>query len=164
MFTPKYFRIEELVGPSFYEANKGRGALMFMAFDTLALVTLDALRRRYGPVVVNNWHQGGAFSESGLRTLDTGTGAALSQHKFGRAFDCKFRNVAPAEVWADLQATPNLSCFEHVQRIEAGAGMTWFHFDTGGHDRYDMAIQVVSYRGDRAGLPVFVDRERRAAA
>jgi hypothetical protein len=84
------------------------------------------LRRRYGPTVVNNWHQGGAFSESGLRTMETGTGAALSQHKFGRAFDCKFRNVTPAEVWADLQATPNLSCFEHIQRIEAGAGMTWF--------------------------------------
>ncbi|GFM38301.1 hypothetical protein [Desulfovibrio psychrotolerans] len=158
MYTPQHFRIEELVGPEFHKANKPRGDLMFMAFDQLALVTLDRLRKRYGPVVVNNWHQGGAFHESGLRDMGTGTGAALSQHKFGRAFDCKFRNVAPAEVWAELQASPNLSCFEFIQRIEAGAGMTWFHFDTGGHDRFDTAVAVVSYRGDRAGLPVFVRR------
>jgi hypothetical protein len=158
MYTPEHFRIEELVGPEFHQVNKARGAMMFMAFDQLALVTLDRLRKRYGPIVVNNWQAGGTFKESGLREMGTGTGAALSQHKFGRAFDCKFRNITPAEVWAELQASPNLSCFEFIQRIEAGAGMTWFHFDTGGHDRYDMAIQVVSYRGDRAGLPVFVGK------
>lgn len=158
MYKPKFFQIEELVGPDFFAANQARGDMMFMAFDPLALITLDRLRGRFGPCVVNNWQQGGAFRESGLRDMGTSTGAALSQHKFGRAFDCKFRNVTPAEVWADLQADASQACYEFMQRIEAGTGMTWFHFDTGGHARYDMAVQVVPLRSDRAGLPAFIER------
>ena len=157
-YIPSYFDIRELVYPEFYEANKARGELMFMAFDARALDTLDRLRAKYGPLTVNTWHLNGTRELSGLRPMDSDTGAALSQHKFGRAFDCLFRSTSPDTVrqelkeWdAKIMALPESQRrearrghrFEFITRIEEFPGMSWFHFDTGNHDVVRSGVKIV---------------------
>ena len=95
-YRPRYFELRELVPPDIFDA---RGEAAWELLDLRALVTLDALRERFGPCIVNNWHVGGPLRESGLRNPLTSTGACYSQHKFGRAFDCKFRHADPREVY-----------------------------------------------------------------
>ncbi|MBI9113252.1 peptidase M15 [Maridesulfovibrio ferrireducens] len=153
IYKPNHFRIEELVYPEFYEAHKHRGELMWMAFDQRALITLDWLRETYGPITVNDWLWGGPFKYSGLRPFDCEEGSELSQHKFGRAFDCKFKNVTADEVRADMR---RVGCMEpkvnrdslplryrYIRRIEEFPGMSWFHFDTGNWDDLKYGVRVV---------------------
>ncbi len=143
MYIPRYFRIEELVPPAMHEAWKHAPNTLFMLFDTDALRSLDALRHRYGPIAVNTWAQGGPFRYSGWRPWDCSEGAALSQHKLGRAFDCKFHKVTAEEVRHDLACRPADEAFTRIRRVEAFPGMSWFHFDTGNHDREAQGIFVM---------------------
>lgn len=171
----KYFEVEEIIPPvsllpkQMQQVYANNPQKLFRCFDQLALVTLDRLRKRYGSCLVNNWK---AFSPedaldlskkhifrfSGFRPWECEEGATLSEHRMFRAFDCKFRNVTPVEIWADMQAKTNAPEFEHIQRIEAFDGMSWFHFDTGQHERYGKAVRVIGYRGDRAGLGEWLRR------
>lgn len=121
----KSFILQELVDP---EIHKARGERAWELLDPRALITLQALRDALGPCVVNNWHASGPFKESGLRDFRTGTGAMYSQHKYGRAFDCKFKSVTPAEALAYVQE--HRDDFRHLTVIEnVNATPTWFHFD-----------------------------------
>ena len=141
MYQTEFFAIQELVPEQQYSLYQKHPEKLFMLFDVAALRTLDALRRRYGSIVVNNWHAGGAFHNSGWRPWECSEGAALSQHKFGRAFDCKFVQVTAEEVRRDLVAAPEREEFSLIHRIEAFDGMSWFHFDTGNHRReYGIAM------------------------
>lgn len=125
------FVIQELVPPDIYQA---RGERAWELFDTRALETLQTLRTWFGPTTVNNWHAGGSYRESGLRSFTTKTGAVYSQHRFGRAFDCKFQGVTPSEVQqyvlANRRAFPHLTVIENTLHTP-----TWFHFDTRYHTR-----------------------------
>lgn len=155
MYVPEHFDIRELVWPRFFEANRGYGRRLFLTLDARALACLDALRRRFGPVTVNDWHLGGSFRLSGLRPMGSGTGARLSQHVFGRAFDCKFRDVAADEVRADLLAWQaagrppvagddrRAEAYAPICRIERVPDMSWFHFDVGNHDPERHGVLVV---------------------
>jgi hypothetical protein len=63
---------------------------------------LDALRDKFGPITVNDWSWGGTFKESGYRSATSRTGAKYSQHRYGRAFDCKFGHVTVQGVYTYL--------------------------------------------------------------
>jgi hypothetical protein len=142
-YIPKYFALEELVYPKLIRDHDGAGAVFWLTLDAHALVTLDRLRERYGPIVVNDWATGGRFKHSGLRPMDCTEGAALSQHKFGRAFDCKFTQADPAEVRREIIANPDAETFEHITRIEDFPSMGWVHFDVANHDKKRFGVQVV---------------------
>ena len=121
----KSFLIQELVSPDIHAA---RGDRAWELLDSRALDTLQTLRDALGPCTVNNWHSGGTFKESGLRAFGTATGAGYSQHKYGRAFDCKFKSLTPPDVLAYVQA--NRGKFPHLTVVEnTNATPTWFHFD-----------------------------------
>ena len=83
-YRPDHFRLEELVDPLLF---RHAGERCWELLDERALQALDALRERFGPLVVNNWHSKGSsftnqiYRESGLRRWDTKTGAARSQHE-----------------------------------------------------------------------------------
>ncbi|MFV0420610.1 hypothetical protein [Oleidesulfovibrio sp.] len=157
LFIPKHFGIEELMPPEMVKAEASP-VILFARFDPAALWTLDELRKHYGPCTVNNWQWGGNFTLSGYRPEGCGIGAKHSCHKDGRAFDCKFCNVTPAEIWADMQRNPQAERFLYIRRIEAFDGMSWFHFDTGNHDKWREGIKVICPRGKRGVLPVFISR------
>ena len=135
-YRPKYFKIQELVGPACHAA---RGDRAWELLQVDMLVSLDQLRRKFGPLTVNNWADGGQYRESGLRDFDTATGAKWSMHKFGGAADCKFRDAKPPEVSAYILANPAefsfITTLENVQFTP-----TWLHFDCRNTDRQSIWI------------------------
>jgi len=51
MYKCDHFKIQELVSPGVY---KDRGDKAWELLDDRLLMTLDKLRERYGPIIVNN--------------------------------------------------------------------------------------------------------------
>jgi hypothetical protein len=128
MYTPKHFVIQEFIPPDVYE-KWGAKSIMFV--DERVLITADALREALGPMIVNTWHSPklikayGMRTESGLRSMETKTGAQWSQHKFGRAADALFARHSAAAVRKFV--ITNIKDFPHIGCIEDG--VSWFHFD-----------------------------------
>jgi len=120
----EHFSIQELVPPSVYQK---RGEKAWELIDTRLLITLDRLRKRYGPTTVNNWFTGGDRQWSGLRTPDSPYYSPFSQHTFGRAADCLFNNITAEEVRQDILADPDHEDFEFINSMELG--VSWLHFD-----------------------------------
>lgn len=103
------------------------------------LKTLDALRERYGMVIVNTWHSPflqqhyGYRDQSGYRNRFHYASVAEylkshSQHKYGRAADCLLveRDATAAQVRKDILENPDW--FPLITAIEDG--VNWLHFDT----------------------------------
>lgn len=129
MYRCKFFKIYELVPKMYHETypeNK-----LWLLFDNRVLLTLDLLREQYGKVVVNDWYFGGEFQLRGFRPADTTVGVQFSQHKFGRAFDCKFIDTPVGVVRQDC-IDKRYECFKYITAIETG--IPWFHFDTRNND------------------------------
>ena len=128
MKISKYFDVRELVPPSIW-STYGITARQFLRPELLRV--LDLLREKVGrPVVVNNWHTGGQFRESGYRVPYTKTGARYSQHKFGAAADVKVAGMSPKDVLAVILSNEaefiaaGLTTFENVDFTP-----TWLHLD-----------------------------------
>ncbi|AFN37522.1 hypothetical protein pp2_289 [Vibrio phage phi-pp2] len=134
MYKCKHFKIQELVTPQMHAAW---GERCWSLFDDRLLRTLDALRERFGPCTINDWSWGGSFKYSGFRDenfygstqkyLDS-----RSQHKYGRAADCKFRNNTADQVRKYILENPEE--FPYVKFIECsplanGTSMSWVHID-----------------------------------
>lgn len=135
-YRPTSFVIQEFVPPDVYEAL---GERCWELIDPRATLTAQQLRDKFGVLTINNWHTGGSYHESGLRSPLTTTGAKFSQHKFGRAFDCKFKNVTPHEVaeYVLLRASefPYLTTIENPE-----ATPSWLHFDVRSHSKQGIWI------------------------
>lgn len=132
IYTCKHFDIKELVPPETYQQANGNDWKLWMLFDPLALKTLDALRDQFGHCTVNDWSWGGQFKYSGYRPPSCQVGSQWSQHRFGRAFDCKFRDVTAAEARMVLKDTKRDDLYQAligVRRIEND--VNWLHFDLG---------------------------------
>lgn len=139
MYKCKHFKIYELVPPSLY--NKF-GEKCWQLFDERLLMTLDAMRERFGSCTINDWKWGGIFSHSGLRD-ETFYGTvekyltSRSQHKYGRAADCKFKDYTAQEVRAiilqEKEKFPYISFIE-TGPLKGGKPMTWVHIDVRNSD------------------------------
>jgi len=125
----EHFRIEELVPP---EVFADRGQKAWQLLNPAALITLDQLREKYGPITINDWLWGGKFKYSGLRVPGCGYGSQYSQHMYGNAFDNKFRYKTPEEVRKEILANNDL--FPYIMSIELDTP-TWLHFDVRNCDR-----------------------------
>ena len=133
-----YFGIKELVPHHVYAV---RGEKAWQLFDYRALKTLEWLRENLGSCVVNDWSWGGTFSQSGLRTFEfymqdgitmsTEANAKIvksySQHKFGRAFDCKFSRYTAEQARQWIKDNWKDSGFDWSITLEEG--VSWLHFD-----------------------------------
>lgn len=122
MYIPRFFKPQELVPPDVY---KQRGDRSFELIDERALVTLDNLRLIFGVCTVNNWSWGGEYTQRGLRTPDSEHYSPTSQHTFGRAIDCHFKNHEAQQVREFI--IKNREKFPHISFIEDN--VTWLHFD-----------------------------------
>lgn len=127
MFKCKYFEIHELVPKHIYES---RGERAWELLDERALRTLDLLRDRFGPVTVNNYAFGGSREWSGLRTAQSPYYSETSQHSFGRAFDCLFRNVQAEAVRAYI-----LRHRDDFYITGLELNVAWLHFDCRNADK-----------------------------
>jgi hypothetical protein len=130
-FRPKWFAIEELVGPDFY-VKWGDRAWEWLRPELL--ITLDQMRDQFGSITINNWKTGGVFRESCLRDFKTDTGAGMSLHKFGCAADCKFKSITPIEVQSYILSRPEK--FPWLTTLEdAAITKTWLHVDVRNHSQ-----------------------------
>jgi len=125
MYKCEHFKIQELVPPSIYKIY---GEFAWHFFDDRALITLDRLQDRYGTTIINNWLWDGDRLWSGLRTPESPYYSPGSQHTFGRAFDCIFKEVSAEQVRKDLFDNPNDLTFKFINAVEAD--VPWFHFDS----------------------------------
>jgi hypothetical protein len=119
------FHIKELVCQQMYQVFNGNRAFMLQLFNPNALITLQALRNRFGVTTVNNWHVGGGNQYRGFRPFHCAIGARLSQHKLGNAFDSSFADYTAEEVRQYILANPHE--FPHITAIEGQ--VSWLHFD-----------------------------------
>lgn len=137
-YRPTSFVLQELVPPPIYSRM---GDAAWVLLNENALRSLQALRDKFGPITINNWHTGGACKESGLREAGTKTGAPKSAHKRGEAFDCKPKACTVREMYdyvlSHEDEFPLIRRVENIQYTK-----TWFHFD------------VVEHPG--AGIKVFM--------
>lgn len=124
-----FFTVPELVSPEIYALCGDKAIEMI---DARLVRVINKLRHRYGPITINNYSFGGRFKESGLRNLNTSTGAPRSAHKQGKGLDLKFSRLTPAEVWADMKKTMDAEGWDDlIRRIEDPAvTKTWLHIDT----------------------------------
>lgn len=135
MYKCKHFGIKELVTPELY---KKHGEKCWFLFDDRLLMTLDALRERFGTCVINNWAWGGVYRDSGLRDATFYSTAekyaeSRSQHKYGRAADCKFKGYSAQDVRKILieekDKFPFITFIETGPLDKYGKPMNWVHID-----------------------------------
>ena len=129
MYTPKHFGIKELVPKSLYDKYKSRGDNFFflVIFDERLLVLIDKVREQFGSMTICDWSWGGASNYRGFRPPDCTIGAALSQHRFGRAVDMIPKNISPDEMRTYIIDNQNSSDWKVVGGLEMD--ITWFHID-----------------------------------
>lgn len=124
MYKCEHFAIHELVPPHVFAE---RGEKAWELLDERLLITLDLLRKRFGPMTVNNYYWGKDREWSGLRTSDSPYYSRYSQHSFGRAADCLFNNFTAEQVRKEIINSPNKADFELIGSVELG--VSWLHFD-----------------------------------
>jgi len=122
MYKCQFFDIKELVSSRVFD---DRGQKAWALLDERALKTLDKLREVFGPVTINDWSWGGSNEFRGYREPDCRIGAKYSQHRFGRAFDCIFRDISADEVREYILQNPGE--FPYITSIEMN--VSWLHFD-----------------------------------
>ena len=127
IFRPKFFTIGEMVPRDIIEGYQDNLQKLWLLFDPRVLWTNDALRRRYGKLVMNTYPWGGDSQYRGFRPWDSSTGAMLSQHKFGRASDLVPVDVTAEEIRQEIRERPDLDEFKHMRAIENGTA--WLHYD-----------------------------------
>lgn len=129
MYRPEHFEIHELVPKRLYEEYQAMGKQdkLWLLFDDRMLLAIDIIRKAYGRIIINDWYWGGRYDESGWRYWFTTTGALLSQHKFGRAFDLKPVNVGVEEIRHRI--INRKICCGLITRVEDRTN--WLHIDCG---------------------------------
>lgn len=114
------------------EVFTSRGVRCWELLNAKLLITIDALRARFGAIGINSWHSGGTLRESGLRPWNTLTGAVWSEHKYGCAMDLHPKDISPVEMQREVLAHPDafpfLTCME-----DAAKTVTWLHVDVRNH-------------------------------
>jgi hypothetical protein len=125
MKVSKNFILQEFVDPVTYKAM---GEKSLWLIDKRIIDLAQFLRDHFNvPVIINNWHLGGRYDESGLRQFNTTTGATRSQHKYGRAADLKFSGLKPEEIRNEIRKSPILLSLG-LTTIEKDTP-TWVHID-----------------------------------
>ncbi len=123
-----YFKVQELVPPKIYRSF-GDSSLWFI--DQQAFEVLLAIRELVDkPCVINNWHVGGTYTMSGFRTPKMTVGAKLSQHRFGRAFDMKFRDILNKDAYDTIvKSAEPLMALGLTTLEDLSMTATWIHMD-----------------------------------
>ena len=137
-YRQKNFAVTELVPPEVY-SKMGDSAIILL--DDRILRIADFVRDHFGkPVIINNWHGGGQYSQRGFRTVQQGA-AEHSPHMYGRAVDFDVKDVAPDDVRAEILSNQSAGEFPLISGMEVG--ITWVHLDV--YNRYS-TNGIVTFR------------------
>lgn len=128
-YRSKHFKLHELVGPALYKKyGTSKPEYLWRLLDECVLEALDIVKEFYETTVtVNNYYWDGARKESGLRDMDTETGAELSAHKFAKAIDFQVKGISSVQVQADIKnGLMPARFYELINCVEAGT-IGWTH-------------------------------------
>lgn len=115
----------ELVPPDSYQYCKSKGLDPLILLDSRIVKIYATIKNKFPRAYVNNWHLGGKFSQSGYR--NDGSGAPVSQHRFGRAID--IHGVDPRVLYNHLLKW-RLVWYRDITAIESLADTpSWVHID-----------------------------------
>ena len=128
MYKCKYFAIQELVFPKVHEQ---RGNKAWKLLDSRLLITIDQLRKKFGPITINNWNIDGNRQYSGLRQCNDPHFSQYSSHTFGRAADMLFKDIDANTVREYILDHPNE--FEYINEIELDT--SWLHISVSNSPR-----------------------------
>jgi hypothetical protein len=116
-YEPKNFRIFDVVDPNTFILMGDKSSLVM---DARILWTLDALIKRLGPAVVNDWAEGGKRKNSGYRPPESTLGVRYSQHRFGRALDIMFSELNTKLIIKMIRNKELEYEMQYVTRVELG--------------------------------------------
>ena len=126
MKISEHFDIREFIDPESYQA---RGVKSIELIDIRIVRCVELLREITGkPIIINTWHINGQYKESGLRQMNTATGAKYSQHKYGRAIDVKVSGMKAEDVRKIIRANWSEFKAAGLTTIEKDTP-TWVHMD-----------------------------------
>lgn len=118
-YKPENFELYELL-PKWHWQCWHKYPEAWLIWPAQVLWQLQALRSRYGPVIVNNWHQGGDLQYCGYRPLNCKVGAKFSLHKWGLAFDMHFLHTETEEVRQDILKNQDAEWCAYINAVEMG--------------------------------------------
>jgi hypothetical protein len=127
-----HFILQEFVPKVIFD-KWGEKSIQFIDFRIVEFAEL--LRQNMArSLIINNWHKGGTYQESGLRTFTTKTGASMSQHKFGRAIDVKLLDDVGnihknSGAILRTHVFENWELYKHLITTTEADTDTWAHFD-----------------------------------
>lgn len=129
MYIPKHFTVSEMVPPEIGTSIQAHGDNWTWAvlFDERLLRVMDDLRDSFGPMLVNDWANGGGTKYRGFRPPGCGVGSMFSQHKFGRAVDMIPKDHAAESIRKFILKYPLPDRFKDIGAIEMG--ISWLHID-----------------------------------
>lgn len=131
---PIYFSVEEMVCPHVFSKFQGNERMIWNFFDPRLLITLDKIREMLGsPITVNNWKDGGSFTQRGLRCnicplvkeKTAKNSVYVSSHILGQAADFDVKGMSAAEVRSWLYEHKNLLPYP----ISVEKDVNWVHLD-----------------------------------
>lgn len=138
-----YFKLYELLPQDIYrKLYPMHGERLWGIFNKKYRTTINLLRQRYGKMVANTWHWGGAHQYRGYRPLDCPVGAILSQHKFFRAVDLVPVDTAIEDIRADIISDRYPDEFQYITALEIG--VPWLHID--GRERDKSRLGVLQFK------------------
>jgi hypothetical protein len=126
----------ELVPPDSYQYCNSKGLDPLILIDSRLVSVYKTIKKYFPQAYVNNWHKGGKLQQSGYR--NDGSGAPVSQHRFGRAID--IHGVTPIVLYNHIRKW-RLIHYRAITAIEALQDTpSWLHIDV----RYSQAgFQIV---------------------
>ena len=135
MYIPNHFQLFELLSASYYKQFFPEyGNQLWAHFPSYTLWTLDALREKYGSIIINDWYWGGGIEYRGWRPFDCKWGAQLSFHKQYLAFDLDFQQESNQQVQSDIaQLYERETAFQFITCLEINTPHV--HIDFRNHER-----------------------------
>jgi len=120
IYQPAHFMLAELVPKSILDVYKG-DSLRFL--DIRILWTADAIWEFYNQdkkrnVYINDWSWNGKFDSRGFRPASDPDGAAMSQHRYGRAIDFIIPDVPSDKIRKDILANLGHPAFRFITEME----------------------------------------------
>ena len=144
MYVPEHFKLQEFFPRDFlHRVYPVLGNTMWRLMDDRLLWTADMLRNRYGTMILNDYDWGGSNQYRGFRPFDCVVGAEFSQHKYGRAGDCKFGKISVDEVRQEIVQSEygEIEEFKYITAVEMG--VTWLHFSVENYDVKKHGIKLI---------------------
>ena len=139
MKVSQNFILEEFIDPETFK-KWGDKSIYFLDKKIISIAQFIRDRFKLG-VTINNWHAGGNLQHRGFRPPACTVGAALSQHRFGRALDCNVAGIFPRDLAKDIINNFDIYKKLGVTTIEDPEFTdTWTHTDCRWTDSEDLLI------------------------